>query len=411
MNPLSFFSGVMIHANVHTTAADAIKALVAQLKENNVDALHGATLDVDKDTLLILVGPKPMPRLVTEYPMPDLLGAISHHRKRNCNTSNSHPEGGHLYKLPKESRRDRRAQRLGSATLVEVERVVGGMSMSKQVAAKTALNAKNLEALGAERLAELLIEISTGNAAAKRRLKLELAGAQSPAELAKEVRRRLATIARSRSFVERQGIRSLADDLEAQRRAVVETVARKDPREALDLLWRFMGLAPSILDRCDDSNGTVISVFHDACSAIGDVALAAKPDATALADQAFEALVANDYGQFDGQIGVLTTALGQTGLEHLRQPMIDLSNRPVAKPADKVRVKIGWSSAGPIYAEEMAERSRISTVRHALQDIADAMGDADAFIEQFDEQARKVPKIAATMTRLQQWPKQEALLQ
>ena len=113
------------------------------------------------------------------------------------------------------------------------------------MAAKTVLNAKNLEALGAERLAELLIEISTGNAATKRRLRLELAGAQSPTQLAKEVRRRLATIARSRSFVDWQGIRSLADDLEAQRRAIVETVARKDPGEGFDLLWRFMGLAPS----------------------------------------------------------------------------------------------------------------------------------------------------------------------
>jgi hypothetical protein len=97
------------------------------------------------------------------------------------------------------------------------------------VAAKTALNAKNLEALGVERLAELLIEISTGNAAAKRRLRLELAGAQSPAELAKEVRKRLATIARSRSFSDWRGTRSLADDLDAQRRAIVETVAPKGP--------------------------------------------------------------------------------------------------------------------------------------------------------------------------------------
>ena len=103
------------------------------------------------------------------------------------------------------------------------------------MAAKTALNAKNLEALGVERLAELLIEISTGNAAAKRRLRLELAGAQSPAELAKEVRKRLATIARSRSFIDWQGVRSLAEDLDAQRRAIVETVSRKDPGEALDL--------------------------------------------------------------------------------------------------------------------------------------------------------------------------------
>jgi len=43
-----------------------------------------------------------------------------------------------------------------------------------------ALNAKNLETLGPERLAELLIEISSRDAAAKRRLKLELAGARSP---------------------------------------------------------------------------------------------------------------------------------------------------------------------------------------------------------------------------------------
>ena len=43
---------------------------------------------------------------------------------------------------------------------------------------------KKLEALVLERLAVLLIEISAGNAAAKRRLRMELAGAQSPAKLA-----------------------------------------------------------------------------------------------------------------------------------------------------------------------------------------------------------------------------------
>ena len=72
------------------------------------------------------------------------------------------------------------------------------------MASKKSLNAGNLEALGAARLAALLIEISDGNATAKRRLRLELAGADGPAELAKEIRKRLATIARSRSFVERQ---------------------------------------------------------------------------------------------------------------------------------------------------------------------------------------------------------------
>src|SRR5215469_7822476 len=267
------------------------------------------------------------------------------------------------------------------------------------MAAKTTLNAKNLETLGRKRLAELLIEISSGNAAAKRRLRLELAGARSPGELAMEVRKRLTVIARSRSFVDWQGIRSLVDDLEAQRRAIVETVARADPEKAYDLLWRFMALAPSVLERCDDSSGNVIGVFREACRDIGDVAPKTKGDPAPLADRAFEALIANDYGQFDELIRMLAPALGQTGLEHLKRRMIELSKRPVEKPAEKERVTIGWSSSGPIYADEIAERSRVGTVRLALTEIADALGDVDFFIEQHDEEARKVPKIAAEIAR------------
>jgi hypothetical protein len=52
--------------------------------------------------------------------------------------------------------------------------------------ASKALNAANLEALGATRLARLLIEISEGNAPVKRRLRLELAGADSLTAVAKE---------------------------------------------------------------------------------------------------------------------------------------------------------------------------------------------------------------------------------
>jgi 4-hydroxy-3-methylbut-2-enyl diphosphate reductase IspH len=68
------------------------------------------------------------------------------------------------------------------------------------MSSKKTLNTKNLETLGAQRLAELLIEISTGDAAAKRRLRLELAGASSPDEVAKEVRKRLTVIGRSHSL-------------------------------------------------------------------------------------------------------------------------------------------------------------------------------------------------------------------
>src|SRR2546430_4147821 len=60
-----------------------------------------------------------------------------------------------------------------------------------------------------------------------------------------------------------------------------------------------ISLASSVFDRCDDSNGTVIAVFHEACHNIGDVAQRANTNPTALADQAFDALTRNDYGQLD----------------------------------------------------------------------------------------------------------------
>lgn len=260
---------------------------------------------------------------------------------------------------------------------------------------KTTLNAKNLEALGAERLAALLIEISTGNAAAKRRLRLELASAQSPGDVAKEIRKRLATIARSRAFVYWQNRGALVDDLETQRRAILDPVAKANPADGLDLMWRFLALANSIFARCDDSSGIVIGIFHTACSDLGEIAKAANASPAGLADHAFQVLIANDYGQYDDLIGALGPALGQDGLEHLKQRMIALSNQPVQQPKDDERQVVAWGSDGPTYADEIAERSRLSTVRWTLQEIADAQGDVDAFIGQYDEQTRRVPKIAA----------------
>jgi len=264
---------------------------------------------------------------------------------------------------------------------------------------KKTLTAENLEPLGAKKLAELLVEISEGDAAVRRRLRLELASTRSPDEVAKEVRKRLTTIARSRSFVDWHQIKALAGDLEAQRHAIVNLVAKADPTHALDLLWQFMSLADAVFARCDDSNGTVIDVFHTACSDLGNIARLARTEPKGLADHAYQALVKNGYGQFDGLVEVLAPALGQEGLEHLKQRMVALSKEPVQRLAGKKREVVGWSSSGPIYADDLAERSRVSTVRLALKDIADAQGDVDAYIAQYDVQTRKVPNIAAEIAR------------
>ena len=263
------------------------------------------------------------------------------------------------------------------------------------MASKTTLNAKNLETLGAERLADLLIEISTGSAVAKRRLRLELAGAQSPKEAGREVAKRLTSIARARSFVNWQNRKPLVTDLESQLRAIKAQIAPADPAEGLALAWRFMQVATPLFERCDDSSGSVIGVFHDACALLGEIALAAGTPPEALADAAVEALRENGYGQYDGLIAILTPALGAEGLGHLKARIEALAATPVPVPPKGEWEAVGYGSGGATYAHQMEERARQSMVRMALKDIADAMGDVDAFIAQYDPATRKVPKIAA----------------
>jgi hypothetical protein len=268
-----------------------------------------------------------------------------------------------------------------------------------KMTSKTALNTKNLMALGAQRLAELIVELSTANPAVKRRIRLELAGAQSPEEVAKEVRKRLTTIARSRSFVDSQNRKTLVEDLETQRRAIVEQIAKTDPAEAVELMWRFLSIANSVFERCDDGSGTMIGTFHGACRDLGEIARAAKAAPETLAERAFGALNENDYGQYDELIGVLAPALGPTGLESLKNRFIELSKAPVEKPKAKDRKVIGWGGGGPLCADQIAATRRDSTIRLALQDIADAQGDVDAFIAQQSEKAKTLPRVAAEIAQ------------
>ena len=280
---------------------------------------------------------------------------------------------------------------------VKVMRIQTALLPGRNMASKTALNARNLEALGAERLAELLIKISKGRPVVRRLLRLELAGAEGTAELAREVRKRLATIRRSRAVIDSQKRRDLLDELAILRKAIVDRIAGEDAAEALDLMWQFMGLANLVLDRCWDGDETVAGTFK--VDDFGAIASAASPDPRKLADRAFEQLTQNAHRQYDNLIRVLTPALGQEGLEHLKQLMIEYSKTPAAEQPEAHRPRIHRRYSGTAFEAERAERLRRQTARSALQDIADAQGDVDAFIDQVDEDARKDPAVATGIAR------------
>jgi hypothetical protein len=319
------------------------------------------------------------------------------------------------------------------------------------MAGRASLNAKNLEALGPARLAALLLQHTEGNAAARRALRLALAEQQGPLEMAQEVRKRLAAVERSSSWLDQKRRDALLADLDRQRQAIAGPIAAHDPDLAVELLWRFLDLAKSLADRCECVDDAELPLFHQASADLGQVACRAKGSTAALAEQVAAALLENDIGQYDHLIEHLKEALKAEGLEQLRQIME--SHRPPSGAEDETEEDGDGYIFAPIfnsdyepdadenfniesdvdfdvdfeidfesdygdesdsgYEDEYDDEDddydldpdptdRDQTVRLAMLAIADALGDAEAYLAEYrDHQpaALKQPLVAARVAQ------------
>ena len=229
------------------------------------------------------------------------------------------------------------------------------------MASKRTLNASNLEALGAPALAELLIEVSSGNAVIQRRLRLALAAAEGADGAAREVRKRLAAIARATTFIDSAKRKALLVDLEAQHQAITGAIAAADPALALELLVRFLELAEGLMQRSSDSTGALIGVFQRAADNLAPIAKAAATSPPALAQHGADLLHENGYGQFDRLIPSLAPVLGEEGLAFL--------------------------------ANALLEHGGVD--RLLLEQIAQGRGDLDGYLQLFDDSQLSWPDTAA----------------
>ena len=246
------------------------------------------------------------------------------------------------------------------------------------MAPKKTVIADDLAAFGAERLATILVELADGDAEIKRRLRLELAAQKGSDSIAAEIGKRITALRSARSFVDWQKRRDFVRDLDLQRTMIADRVAPARADLALDLMWRFLDLAEPVINRVDDSSGSVGDIFRSACEDLGAIAVRAKPDPAIFADRVFTALLANDYGTYDALVPVIFPALGDVGAAHLKGRLV----------------------------QALAERSkgggrdgRADAARRALQDIADGQADVDAYIALVPASERSNPHAGAEIGR------------
>jgi hypothetical protein len=241
-----------------------------------------------------------------------------------------------------------------------------------RAATKTAaLTAESLQRLGTARLAQLVLELSEGNVVVKRRLKIELSG---PDGAGRAVAKRLATIGKSKSYIDWRKVRVVQGELLDQRAAILELVAPSDSGTALDLMWQFMAIARPLLDRAFDKNDLLVPMFREALPMLVALAVSAKPLPGVLAVHVKDALLDNGYGTYDGLLEQISPVLGQEGLDSL-----------------KALVTAALDEEWP-----RGERaSHIRACSSALQAIADAQDDVDAFIEAFPPETHKASAVSA----------------
>jgi len=191
------------------------------------------------------------------------------------------------------------------------------------MAAKRSLNARNLEALGAAALAQLLIELSSGNALIQRRLRLALAASAGAEAAAQEVRKRLAAIARSGSGLDAGRRKLLLAELEAQQQTISGLIASADPALALELQLRLLELSEGVLERCETCFDELIELFQRGVTVLVNLATSASIGPELLVESVAELLQAAHYGQFDTLIPALAPRLGEAGLRQLEEALLD----------------------------------------------------------------------------------------
>ena len=123
------------------------------------------------------------------------------------------------------------------------------------MAGKAAINLDNLTALGAEKLARLVLDASARDSAFKRLVAAALAGAKGPKAAAAVIDRKIGAIERAKGFVEWDRAKTFAADLDMTVKAIVDELGPADPLLAIERLLRFIATHQAVFERIDDSPG------------------------------------------------------------------------------------------------------------------------------------------------------------
>lgn len=236
------------------------------------------------------------------------------------------------------------------------------------MARRPKLTGAALAKLGAKRLAALLMSEAATNRNLKRTLQLELDSAHGVDLLVNSITKRLSVIDDATSGLSTNQARELKTELERIHATIVERVGEEAPDAALDLLWQFLDLHQTVLERVFDRSGTMADVFRAVVPDLGQISAKATIAREHLAADVMNTLMTNEYGIADELIPELAEALGHNGLKALQAMLLQARDQRRSQAPPR-------GGRAHHYDHTLLRRNL------ALQAVADALGDVDAYID------------------------------
>jgi len=236
----------------------------------------------------------------------------------------------------------------------------------KRVARKPVINEDALAKLGVAKLARLIVDEAGRNPTFRKLVTATLAAAKGPEAVAVIIDKRLASLERTKGFVDWPKAKEFAADLANTVAIIASEIDGVDADGAVDHLVRFLMTSKQVLNRIDDSSGRIQSIYGDAASALAELAAKVGEDRRpSLSDRFHELAVSDEYDFFSEIMPKIVAVLPRAAVDSWD-----------AKLEKEIR------SLGPISKEDRDWERQIKTNRliGMRQAIADHHKDVDAFI-------------------------------
>lgn len=220
-----------------------------------------------------------------------------------------------------------------------------------------------LTALGADRLAELLLAAAKADTALMRRLSLEVTAESG--DLAGEVDRQIGRIAKASSWLDARKNAALMREIGGLAAVITTRLGSKDPAAGVERLLALLELGPGLLVRRSAGGEMLMELLGGLAGPIAEL-LAGVPDPVAqsgLAISAYRIDLADDDGFAPKLMVQVAAAIG-----------------PVARQSLKAQVRVDLEAQRKAAGDRRGSSSHLLfKLADTLGAIADAEGDADAF--------------------------------